>query len=240
MPTKTPSPATLAQACSSGQGALPRRRDIDVQGEIELRRRALAEGNAAGGAARPAAGPAIRSLVAYLRPVVQAQVARVLLVHGRRAERARIRASVEDAVQDVMQHLFAHDWRHLRAWDPTKGRSLRSWVGLLADRRTRDALRVREVTVLQVAGVPEGVVGGQDSEAQVITAQLWQTVRGRVLAELTPDGCAMFALLFDQDLSTQEIMAQSGKGEGAIFKRRHELRRRIRAHLQAALSEGKG
>jgi RNA polymerase sigma-70 factor (ECF subfamily) len=69
------------------------------------------------------------ALVDKLTPVVQARVARVLLVQGGAAGRD-IRRQVEDLTQEVFLSLFDDDGRVLRSWRAELGpsRRIRRWT----------------------------------------------------------------------------------------------------------------
>jgi RNA polymerase sigma-70 factor (ECF subfamily) len=79
---------------------------------------------------------ALTELVAVLTPVIQARVARTLLARRHRLAGGRdVRQEVEDLSQDVFLTLFSRDARVLRDWQPGRGLSLESFVGLVAERQ---------------------------------------------------------------------------------------------------------
>src|SRR5262245_1194983 len=86
---------------------------------------------------------AVRQLVDELGPVIQARVARALL---RRASGRSVRQEVEDLTQEVFASLFEDDGRILRAWDETRGLSLKNFVGLVAGRQATSILRSGRTT----------------------------------------------------------------------------------------------
>jgi RNA polymerase sigma factor (sigma-70 family) len=91
----------------------------------------------------PAAG---RRLVDRLMPVIQARIASALLRSGGPG-RHRARDDIEDLRQDVLLSLFERDARLLRAWDPARGASLRTFVGMIAERQAISALRASRRTL---------------------------------------------------------------------------------------------
>jgi DNA-directed RNA polymerase specialized sigma24 family protein len=85
---------------------------------------------------------ALTELVAVLTPVIQARVARTLLARRHRLACGRdVRQEVEDLSQDVFLTLFSRDSRVLRDWQPERGLSLESFVGLVAERQVLSFLR---------------------------------------------------------------------------------------------------
>jgi hypothetical protein len=86
--------------------------------------------------------PAARhALVLRLSPVVQRRICRPLLssraAHGRSVQRSE----VLDLTQQILLLLFERDSRVLRSWDPERGLSLASFVGLVAEREAKAILR---------------------------------------------------------------------------------------------------
>jgi len=102
---------------------------------IDDQTRALVQ-RALGG--EPAAG---RELVQQLTPVVQRRVAVAWASCGAPGGRPVTRSDVLDLTQQVLLLLFENGGRVLRSWDPLRGLSLRSFVGLVAEREAVTILR---------------------------------------------------------------------------------------------------
>ena len=84
---------------------------------------------------------ATESLVAKLAPVVQARVGLALSRRLKQARGRNLKQYVEDLVQEVFVALFEQDGRILRNWNPDRGLSLKSFVGLVAEREVGMLLR---------------------------------------------------------------------------------------------------
>ena len=84
----------------------------------------------------------VRELVAALAPVVHARVGRTLLRRRSRGG-SDLRAALEDLVQDTFLALLQDGGKLLRAWNPERGLSLDSFVGLVAEQRVLATLRSR-------------------------------------------------------------------------------------------------
>src|SRR5262245_62231248 len=80
---------------------------------------------------------ALAELARQLAPIIRARIARVL---RRRASAGQPRCALDDLTQEVFVRLFASERRALRAWDPARGLSLASFVGLIAEREASSAL----------------------------------------------------------------------------------------------------
>ncbi len=91
--------------------------------------------------------PALSRLVAALTPVIQARVARSLLLRRSGAASGRdIRQEVENLTQEIFLVLFADNGKVLRTWQPERGLTLLSFVGLVAERARRLVAETSEKT----------------------------------------------------------------------------------------------
>lgn len=188
-----------------------------------------------------ASGPALLELIALLTPVIQCRVARILLAHGRGRVLVDLRAEVEEHVQTVFGQLFEDRGRVLRLWDPAKGLSLAGWVGRFAQLRSRDLLRSASRDPWRHQARPpehfETHGSERTPEDDVAAQQLWREARRRVLEQEQEQGRRMFELLFERDLSTNEIRDATGLRDGAIYQWRSRLRRSLQAQIQILSSE---
>ena len=73
-----------------------------------------------------------RTLVDRLLPVIRARVRRCL--------GSATMGEIDDLVQEIWAGLLAKDGHQLRGWDADKGASLENYVGLIARRKTLNAL----------------------------------------------------------------------------------------------------
>jgi DNA-directed RNA polymerase specialized sigma24 family protein len=190
-------------------------------------------------AGRPGApsGPAVRALIRYLVPVVQARVTAAVLARGRGRMLDDLRAYVADHTQDVLGRLFANDWEALRRWDAARGLTLRNWVGRVASMRMLDELRPAKHDPFRSTATPPesfAAVGGAGRpDQEVETGELWARVRDEVVGKESAQGRAMFELLVERDLSTVEVREATGLKDDAIF----QWRRRLRLAVNQALAK---
>jgi len=165
---------------------------------------------------------ALRELVEELSPVIQASVAAAIRRRRGRAQHA-VSQEVEDLVQSVLFLLFVKDGgRALLQWDPSRGRDLTGYVGLLATRETVSVLRSRrrnpwteepvvddaiEETPASIAG-PESLAGSR---------RLMLAVTAGVRERVSPLGFTLFDLLFLQGLPAEEAGARAGLRLDAVY-----------------------
>jgi RNA polymerase sigma-70 factor, ECF subfamily len=183
---------------------------------------------------------ALTRLVARLTPVVQARVARTLLARRSRLGSGRdVRQEVEDLSQEVFLALFARDARVLRSWQAERGLSLENFVGLVAERQVVSFLRsgrrnpwkedptlAEDLDAMAPESGPEEVAASREQLSLLLE---------RLREKLSPLGHQLFVLLFVQEMSVAETMAESGLTADAVYAWRSRLRR-VAQQLLAELS----
>lgn len=180
---------------------------------------------------------ALERLVAVLTPVVQARVARTLLLRRRGASEGRnVRQEVEDLSQDIFLLLFAEGAKVLRSWQPGRGLTLANFVGLVAERRTASVLRSgRRSPWQEDPTLPADLdrATAPESGPEEITASREQLrlLLHRLTEELSPLGRHLFDLLFVRELAIPDIVARTGLNPDAVYAWRSRLRRLARRLL---------
>ena len=128
---------------------------VVTQAELELLKTALAGDR-----------DARRRLADRLLDEIQREVAYCLMRAARPSGRDP-RQEVRDIVHDVLVMLFDNDARELRRWDPDRGRSLDSFVRLLARRRAVRILGRRRTDPWKEPPVGPEVVDAEPDEVLV-------------------------------------------------------------------------
>jgi RNA polymerase sigma-70 factor (ECF subfamily) len=183
---------------------------------------------------------ALRRLVVALTPIVQARVARVLLLHrtGPRAGRD-VRQEVEDFTQEVFLLLFADGAKVLRSWQPERGLSLANFVGLVAERQAVSILRSGRRTPWKedptLSEELDGPAGDSDPEVAAASREQIRLLLRRLTEELSPLGRHLFDLLFLQELPLQEVVDRTRMSPDAVYAWRSRLRR-VARRLLASLA----
>ncbi len=179
----------------------------------------------------------VRTLVDLLTPVVQARVARSLLASGR-ARGRDARQEVADLTQDVFVALFADDGRQLRGWDPSKGLTLKGFVGFVTERQCLSMLRTarrnpwtEDPTLDAGADLPDVVL-----ERRVESRQTLTLLFDRMKQALSPLGRSLFQQLLVEQRAASEVCEQTKMSRDAVYawqSRLTKLLKTMRAELEA-------
>jgi RNA polymerase sigma-70 factor (ECF subfamily) len=183
---------------------------------------------------------ALQVLVERLMPVVQAEVGYALLQRAR-IENRDPRQEVRDMVQDVFVQLLARQGRVLRSWDPARGSTLDSFTRLVARRHVAAVLRsgrrnpwtdkpvaVDELELQQLgAGSSEGSAARRAESAE----QLEQLL-GQLGERLDERGMLLFRMLYVEENSVEEVMAETDMTRDAVYAWRSRFRKLV-ASLQS-------
>lgn len=177
-------------------------------------------------------GDALTSLVEVLLPVIKVEV--VVALQQRSGARGRdVRQEVDDFVQDVMLHLLDNGGRVLQDWDPTRGRSLPSFVRMVTRHRVARILEgfrgnpwstdpVEHEDLEQLRADTSGTfrrLASRDELAHVLEA-LW--------ARLDARGRELFQLLFVEQRPTTEVCERMEMTPAAVRQWTARLRRKLR------------
>ena len=184
----------------------------------------------------------VRKFVDVVTPVIQARVARILLSQGRTSCGGRIREEVADITQEVFVLLFADQGRVLRLWEPSKGLSLKNYVGLIANRHTLSMLRSKRRSPFtemptedsELQFLAEGV---PSAEGQVASRDLLREVFRRTQEALSPTGMHLFELLFLEEQEIPEIIRKTGMSDSAVYAWKSRLRKLLKKKYDEVLGE---
>ncbi|MCH9686364.1 MAG: sigma-70 region 4 domain-containing protein [Deltaproteobacteria bacterium] len=170
-----------------------------------------------------------RSLAERLLDSIQREVA-IALQRSAIARGRDPRQEVQDLVQDVVVMLFEHDARELRRWDPARGRSLDSFVRLLARRRVARVLSQRRGNPWADGEAEYHEAADEAALADRLEgrAQLGQVLQ-RLYAEMSPRDMELFELLFVQGLEPPDVALALSMSRGAVNAWAYRTRRTARA-----------
>lgn len=180
---------------------------------------------------------AIEALVRELSPVVQARVATTLWRRGRAS-----RQELEDLTQEVLMEIFAGDGRVLARWEPERGLSLASFVGLVAQRLVFSALRSRRRNPFTQEPTDPGTIEASASssrmhpppEEPIAAREFLELLFERLHADLSPKGLEMFYRLYVWQEEPEQIARETGSKVEAIYQWRSRLKKEV-AELEASL-----
>ena len=156
---------------------------------------------------------------------------RIVDRHGKRVFRIalRILGSVHDA-EDVSQEVFAEAYRQRKAV------SVQSWTGWLVRLATRRAIdrlrRTRTVTELHDHDLVSTVQPFEEATARELAHWLRDAI-----ARLPDQQAAVFALVYFEQLSRDQVAANLGVSPQAVSTALYKARRRLVAQL-AVFNDG--
>ena len=187
---------------------------------------------------------AVRRLVAILRPEVAAEVghmlARVAPAHGRSSTQER-----DDLVQQVFVTLWERDGELLRRWDPTRGRSLASYVRLVTRSRVLDILRSPTRNPWQMQPLvdddedPESGAPAQQAAILAAREQLAQ-VQGMLAQKFEVRDWLLFYGLLVEERTPKDVADELDMTIAAVYQWKSRFGRGTLQEIAAALAKNGG
>ena len=175
---------------------------------------------------------ATRRLIGVLMPVVQARVARTL-VRRRGGSGRDARQEVEDLAQEVFAALFGDGGRVLRAWDPSRGLTLASFCGLIAEREAASILRSGRRSpwteaATELDELESSLAEVPDAEMRVSSREQLARLVDRLRAALSPRGLELFHRLVVEEESVESVCASTGMTPDAVYAWKSRIGKVIR------------
>jgi RNA polymerase sigma-70 factor (ECF subfamily) len=136
--------------------------------------------------------------------------------------------------EDVTQEVFAFLWQNPSRYDPTRG-SLRSWVGLLAHRRSVDRVRSESRRSRSESLVDAPVCQDADADDRLTKDWLCQRVR-EALDRLPPEQKEVLVLAYYGGRTYREVAADLAIPEGTAKSRIRLALNRLNEMLRADIA----
>jgi RNA polymerase sigma-70 factor (ECF subfamily) len=182
--------------------------------------------------------PSRRRLATRLLGTIQREVVAVL----RRSAAVQLRDPRQEAqemTQEVLVTLFERSGQELRRWDPQRGRSLDSFVRLVARRKVARILGQRRGNPWANEPVDPQVLEDDEEGDGLLLRQLEQrNLLARVLdlvyADMSPRDLELFQLLFVDEHEPQEVADALGMSRGAVNAWCYRTRKLVRNIARAA------
>src|SRR5262249_39393606 len=135
----------------------------------------------------------------------------------------------DDITQSVLLGLFTDGGRTLKAWDRARGRELKSFVALLARRRTLTILRSRRQSPWgEDPMLPEDLdrnpVEANGPESRAISRDLLAALLHAVEGRLSARGAEIFRLIYLEGTPIEDVCAQTGLSPAAVYQWKHRIR----------------
>lgn len=172
----------------------------------------------------------MRALIAIFAPIVQWEVAYQL--RARAGAGRDPRQELEDLVQEVFGAIFAQDARALRAWRPDGGRTLLSFVRLLARHQTVSILRTAKKNPWRDEPTSPEILeratnAGEDPELEVASRERLERLLDKLRVELSPRGMQLFQILYVEEQEVEVACREIGMTREAVYMWRSRLKKRI-------------
>lgn len=157
---------------------------------------------------------ALAELVRTLLPVIKVEVG-VALVRRALPRRREPRQEVDELAHDVLLYLLADGGHLLRMWDPGRGRSLASFVRLIARQRVARILHGHR-------GKPWSEDPSAESEprmrveARVESREVLRSLLERLRAHLNERGLELFQQIYVEQRPIAEVAVEFGMSREAV------------------------
>jgi DNA-directed RNA polymerase specialized sigma24 family protein len=172
----------------------------------------------------------VRTLVERLSPVIAKRVAATL---WQRRPKGNIPQESADMIQEVFLSLFQTQGKALRAWDPARGMSLDSFVGLLAQHQVISLLRNGRTSAWREepteseqmdtfpgpARTPDSIISSRDYLRHLLD---------RVRDNLSPRGLELFQRIIIDEEAVETLIADTGLTRDALYQWKSRLLRLVR------------
>jgi RNA polymerase sigma-70 factor (ECF subfamily) len=177
--------------------------------------------------------PAWRELMRRFRPLIYRCIQRVAWRHGRRHGRE----DIDEIFSEVCFNLWRDDLRKLRAYDPTRGSKLGSWLGLIAINTAYDELRARGrrplLDLLDLAG--ERAAPGPSALDELLERERWEHLFA-LMADCTDKDRAFISLYYAHGLAPEEVARRMGISVKTVYSKKNKLRARLEMLAQRCLA----
>lgn len=188
---------------------------------------------------------AVERLIRHLLPVIQYNVGRALVGDPFGSQARNMREEVEDLCQEVLTTLFKEDARVLRVWDPTRGASLRTFVGTVARRRAGAILGAKRHNPWYLLPVEQehleaALRESPEAESALAARQVWTIALAATLDAQSDKGKQIGAYLFRDGLDNADIAQRTGMSPSAVYQWRSRLTRAFKDNVTRLLDEGSG
>jgi RNA polymerase sigma-70 factor (ECF subfamily) len=165
-----------------------------------------------------------RTFTQKYAPIVIGCIRRVL----GRFSRVTSEHDVDEVYARFCAELLASDHKKLRAYDPTKGSRLSTWLGLLATNTTYDYLRrLKRDRVCEPLAESDGYVAGGPSPYDVVALRERAALASDVLSELSERDREFVELYFGDGLDVEAIAERMQISIKTVYTKKHKITARL-------------
>lgn len=143
---------------------------------------------------------------------------------------------IEDLIADAWVALFADDCRRVRAFDPSRGYRLSSWIGQIVTNHTIDQLRRRRChsSLDEIDPHEQLAVNYRTPHDLLEQRQAWELTY-RALAVMKEDDRRFLIASFHEDRPPAEMARELGVSVNTVYSRRFKVRAKL-SRLAARLA----
>jgi RNA polymerase sigma-70 factor (ECF subfamily) len=147
---------------------------------------------------------------------------------------------VNEIFGDVCINLLRDDTRKLRAYDPSRGAKLSSWLGLITINTAYDYLRqtARRPLLDRLDGAPERAGETPSALDDLIEKERWSCLNA-LLSEFSDRDRRFVELYYGAGLMPDEVAARMGISVKTVYSKKNKLRTKLQA-LAAAQGDDDG
>jgi RNA polymerase sigma-70 factor (ECF subfamily) len=145
---------------------------------------------------------------------------------------------VNEIYSDVCLNLLRNDMKKLRAYDPSRGSKLGSWIGLITIHTAYDHLRVtaRQPLLDRLDGVVERADRKPTPLDRVLKKELQQHLN-RLAAHFSDRDQRFIELYFGRGLSPAEVARQMNISVKTVYSKKHKIQNRLAEMASFAVPE---
>ncbi len=143
---------------------------------------------------------------------------------------------IEDLVSATALNMVKDDYRKLRAFDPTRGYKLSSWIGLLATNTAHDALRQRpprSVSLEAEEGAGHDVPAEEVDPAERVLREQQARRLEEAVAQLSPTEQLFVRYYFEDELEPEQIAELMQISVNTVYSRKNKVREKLRRIVAA-------
>jgi RNA polymerase sigma-70 factor (ECF subfamily) len=140
---------------------------------------------------------------------------------------------VEDLVSATALNVVKDDYKKLRAFDPTRGYKLSSWIGLIATNTAHDALRRRAPTEVWAAvalddTAPVPLASDEQLASETLEAEDQARELRSAVAQLSPADRLFMDYYYVQELEPEVIARLMSISVNTVYSRKNKIREKLR------------
>ncbi|HWE29051.1 MAG TPA: sigma-70 family RNA polymerase sigma factor [Polyangia bacterium] len=140
---------------------------------------------------------------------------------------------VEDLVSATALNIVKDDYKKLRAFEPTRGYKLSSWIGLIATNTAHDALRRRAPTEVWAAvalddTAPVPLASNEQLASDTLEAEDQARELRAAVAQLSPADRLFMDYYYVQELEPEMIARLMSISVNTVYSRKNKIREKLR------------